>query len=154
MSVHLQARQQSHLTRGAWIEIYLRCVIAPMIKVAPHTRCVDWNRYIISHCDGEISRTSHEVRGLKYFKQIINEKTNSRTSHEVRGLKFSTISMESRSLPSHLTRGAWIEITRQRKSKEEIQVAPHTRCVDWNILYIIIRCVLIGRTSHEVRGLK
>ena len=69
---------------------------------------------------------------MKYFKQIINEKTNSRTSHEVRGLKFSTISMESRSLPSHLTRGAWIEI--------------YLRCV----IAPMIKC----RTSHEVRGLK
>ena len=57
---------KSHLTRGAWIEIPL------------HNW--DWDSY-----DG---RTSHEVRGLKYYKYLHCHKY----------------------LQSHLTRGAWIEI--------------------------------------------
>ena len=58
---------RSHLTRGAWIEIVW-------------TKCC-------SKC--KISRTSHEVRGLKYFLDP--------EDHEEK--------------ESHLTRGAWIEIT-------------------------------------------
>ena len=41
-------RQQSHLTRGAWIEIVV------------YQQCI-WRR---------ARRTSHEVRGLKYFRMI------------------------------------------------------------------------------------
>ena len=121
--------QKSHLTRGAWIEI-----------------CKN-----ISPIPGWISRTSHEVRGLKYFKQIINEKTNSRTSHEVRGLKFYSYGHRLRNNGSHLTRGAWIEISAYDVLKAwNTGVAPHTRCVDWNYKYI--SRVRSNRPSHLTRG--
>ena len=58
--------------------------------------------------------------------------TTCRTSHEVRGLKsIAGYSSPARML-SHLTRGAWIEITVK-------ELAEKFNC---------------GRTSHEVRGLK
>ena len=56
---------KSHLTRGAWIEIY---------AFPPRFHCFQ-------------RRTSHEVRGLKYqYYRVDGDKTG-RTSHEVRGLK-------------------------------------------------------------------
>ena len=55
-----------------------------------------------------------------------------RTSHEVRGLKYTLDIHRTDAVPSHLTRGAWIEI---RKSDPDYEKCP-------------------GRTSHEVRGLK
>ena len=59
-------------------------------------------------------------------------KSISRTSHEVRGLKYSAFPTWASGMTSHLTRGAWIEIYSQLKSRR-------------------LRC---SRTSHEVRGLK
>ena len=100
-----------------------------------------------------ISRTSHEVRGLKSLKgtlmylgaeshltrgawiEIAATNTGdysaaSRTSHEVRGLKLcNRSSMYSKKL-SHLTRGAWIEILVRSEGLSGKRVAPHTRCVD------------------------
>ena len=56
----------SHLTRGAWIEIFV----------------------IKNTCRCHNSRTSHEVRGLKYcLLHYVMGGSLSRTSHEVRGLK-------------------------------------------------------------------
>ena len=54
----------------------------------------------------------------------------SRTSHEVRGLKSATFDQKIQKLKSHLTRGAWIEILRMLPRRVSTQVAPHTRCVD------------------------
>ena len=79
--------------------------------VAPHTRCVDWNSLPESYVAGRKCRTSHEVRGLKYLVY-----KNSNTW-----------------LKSHLTRGAWIEIDPEGCYRPSNEVAPHTRCVDWNI---------------------
>ena len=57
-------------------------------------------------------RTSHEVRGLK-FRKIFSFITHKcRTSHEVRGLKFTKSDLCCFIWTSHLTRGAWIEIER------------------------------------------
>ena len=57
----------SHLTRGAWIEIFLEIFMDGYIK----------------------SRTSHEVRGLKLHRRAERLNGNGcRTSHEVRGLKY------------------------------------------------------------------
>ena len=55
-----------------------------------------------------------------------------RTSHEVRGLKCITTVSVACGAASHLTRGAWIEITMSRTALSSAS----------------------GRTSHEVRGLK
>ena len=56
------------------------------------------------------SRTSHEVRGLKYFCECILCRQKRRTSHEVRGLKYLLDIEQYVHYRSHLTRGAWIEI--------------------------------------------
>ena len=72
-------------------------------------------------------RTSHEVRGLKYFGTRIRAYFISRTSHEVRGLKYFYCFFPRFCVLSHLTRGAWIEI-------EEL---PY---------------YLLGRMSHLTRG--
>ena len=57
---------ESHLTRGAWIEINDIQLSQPRDWVAPHTRCVDWNSNRANSYEKESGRTSHEVRGLKY----------------------------------------------------------------------------------------
>ena len=79
------------------------------------------------------SRTSHEVRGLKFRDSVViaalvkSHLTRgawiemysiftkagtsiSRTSHEVRGLKYKGFFRLNQYFASHLTRGAWIEI--------------------------------------------
>ena len=78
------------------------------------------------------SRTSQEVRGLKYGQIDISMHFYSRTSQEVRGLK-SGVDVPGVDVPgSHLARGAWIEIR-----------ASHLPCKR-----------RFRRTSQEVRGLK
>ena len=123
---------ESHLTRGAWIEM------------------MDFFFYLLSIC----SRTSHEVRGLKYsrlreprctsrshltrgawieiLKNALKEDRKiSRTSHEVRGLKYCLLRyVTGGNLKSHLTRGAWIEMQENGLMDGTHVVAPHTRCVD------------------------
>ena len=54
----------------------------------------------------------------------------SRTSHEVRGLKYNNNKKIIINNKSHLTRGAWIEIPKSKVMTQRVQVAPHTRCVD------------------------
>ena len=147
--------------------------------VAPHTRCVDWNCNIeqIAEC---VVR-SHLTRGawIEIFSyDVLRVCHISRTSHEVRGLKFQKLSHFFAFFicrTSHEVRGL--------KSFENLAytipniVAPHTRCVDWNkpcsakshkpILSHLTRGAWIEmvssleknsayycRTSHEVRGLK
>ena len=53
-----------------------------------------------------------------------------RTSHEVRGLKSCGVSECAPYDLSHLTRGAWIEIRKEKNYDYSNTVAPHTRCVD------------------------
>ena len=84
-----RTKKTSHLTRGAWIEMQTAATSTALLLVAPHTRCVDWNRYWLIILIIRLSRTSHEVRGLKYI--ILYQATVSKVM-------------------SHLTRGAWIEI--------------------------------------------
>ena len=101
----------SHLTRGAWIEI----------------------QAVYKICRQQRRRTSHEVRGLKSKRRRETQRRKGRrTSHEVRGLKYDRIRELEILLVSHLTRGAWIEITPEGAVAIE----------------------QMGRTSHEVRGLK
>ena len=54
----------------------------------------------------------------------------SRTSHEVRGLKYQSEDRVFLPSESHLTRGAWIEMKVFAGEIKEANVAPHTRCVD------------------------
>ena len=57
------------------------------------------------------SRTSHEVRGLKFYIDTPDRlQCSRRTSHEVRGLKYVRAYWDNADILSHLTRGAWIEI--------------------------------------------
>ena len=122
----------SHLTRGAWIEIVasLACL---RVSTWSHLTRGAWIEITTGPSCWSFSccRTSHEVRGLKYWWIVQREMTNT----------------------SHLTRGAWIEIlikttikylmycrtsheVRGLKFRESFQhrfgffVAPHTRCVD------------------------
>ena len=123
---------RSHLTRGAWIEIYQKMNYKKIYSVAPHTRCVDWNSSF-RRCIHVLFVAPH-TRCVDWNSDNFHFLRNflSRTSHEVRGLKWKN---PLERIP--------------RKS-----VAPHTRCVDWNILLSSCHAVIICRTSHEVRGLK
>ena len=68
--VFVSAVQKSHLTRGAWIEIY----------------------YVVNFSMFGFSRTAHEVRGVKFKLRFNNQLLfEGRTSHEVRGLKFPPV---------------------------------------------------------------
>ena len=81
----------SHLTRGAWIEIFM----------------------ILSICSVNICRTSHEVRGLKYFDVLFSSVV--KMSHLTRGAWIEIpVALIACCLAckSHLTRGAWIEISK------------------------------------------
>ena len=80
--------------------------------------------------DGGKRRTSHEVRGLKFYPHRKQHRSPGRTSHEVRGLKLPLIATAKKFKMSHLTRGAWIEITNEELREMGLSVAPHTRCVD------------------------
>ena len=78
----------------------------------------------------------------------------SRTSHEVRGLKYDLWLESNKSMKSHLTRGAWIEIpssTRkvsymQCRTSHEVRGLKYSGCQE--------TALMVCRTSHEVRGLK
>ena len=124
----------SHLTRGAWIEIHeidnkyklldvaphTRCVDwnLPLLRmtasflVAPHTRCVDWNCKSLPPVCGVLHVAPH-TRCVDW--NIINPgfilRRLCRTSHEVRGLKCCRWTVTCVCCWSHLTRGAWIEIS-------------------------------------------
>ena len=76
------------------------------------------------------SRTSHEVRGLKY--EFFCDFHCPTPSHLTRGAWIEIISFTafSWSDTSHLTRGAWIEILLVAVALVLVLVAPHTRCVD------------------------
>ena len=210
----------SHLTRGAWIEIIvctlfkeiswcrtshevrgLKCLFnnikTAAMLVAPHTRCVDWNlflpqciRYLhLSHLTrgawieirkmtsarrSTLSRTSHEVRGLKSQLGIIKTHAGNVAPHTRCvdwNLEIITLAMAVRQVAphtrcvdwnclsaprcstaatSHLTRGAWIEIQLLRRALCHKPVAPHTRCVDWNPINAMTTDTMVE--SHLTRG--
>ena len=110
ISNRINCSTKSHLTRGAWIEIPALTSAFPACSL------------------------SHLTRGawIEIKKSTKQEGENmSRTSHEVRGLKLINASMKiQRKDMSHLTRGAWIEIPKSVIVLGLVQVAPHTRCVD------------------------
>ena len=78
----------SHPSRGAWIEI---TEIAR--EIGPTAR-----------------RTPRGVRGLKYCGEVDANHMIGRTPRGVRGLKLTWARMWITVLPSHPSRGAWIEI--------------------------------------------
>ena len=145
---------RSHLTRGAWIEIYQKMNYKKIYSVAPHTRCVDWNSSF-RRCIHVLFVAPH-TRCVDWNSDNFHFLRNflSRTSHEVRGLKWQSDRPGAFYDASHLTRGAWIEIIRSISGLRISFVAPHTRCVDWNMKYLLLIMTCSGRTSHEVRGLK
>ena len=124
---------QSHLTRGAWIEIDQHIDALRDELVAPHTRCVDWNDSNVRwwhHCwVSHLTRgawieiigslDTSNVLGVAPHTRCVDWNINSlewvfynsrRTSHEVRGLKSLPSAFTPLKLMSHLTRGAWIEM--------------------------------------------
>ena len=81
---------KSHLTRGAWIEIKISLVKSIKPYMQSHLTRGAWIE--ISTIEAlpppDASRTSHEVRGLKYLEiRLPCASRGGRTSHEVRGLK-------------------------------------------------------------------
>ena len=66
--------------------------------------------------------------------------TDGRSSHEERGLKFEQWQRCLLVQRSLLSRGAWIEIKRNRRDSSTAAVAPLTRSVDWN--YHAIYCTM------------
>ena len=79
----------------------------------------------------------------------------SRTSHEVRGLKYSHGGKNTYPQRSHLTRGAWIEILETIKfAVDHLSRTSHEVRGLKSILDVQPGCFSRGRTSHEVRGLK
>ena len=122
----------SHLTRGAWIEISAGSTLKSD-KLQSHLTRGAWIEIL------------QQVAALKDFMR--------RTSHEVRGLKYFIKNFTRCDKLSHLTRGAWIEIqenlmrlpNQESRTSHEVRglkykietyeyvlqrVAPHTRCVD------------------------
>ena len=99
----------SHLERGAWIEISRSNVVRSRIsRTSKEVRGLKFLAFQASYrCK---RRTSKEVRGLKYSGGALLLSHIGRTSKEVRGLKFDAILVNRNNLASHLERGAWIEI--------------------------------------------
>ena len=109
LSINMYRKLKSHLTRGAWIEIYIRHPLNKRLSRTSHE--VRGLKYpasrrgvyylqshltrgawieIVSGCHKLVAtrcRTSHEVRGLKSTSIFLSNSTFCRTSHEVRGLK-------------------------------------------------------------------
>ena len=102
----------SHLTRGAWIEIAWQVLcFHPAPSHLTRGAWIEMSRGTMD-CLNVACRTSHEVRGLKYVHHC--ERClpfRCRTSHEVRGLKYQQTPPCQQLDESHLTRGAWIEIS-------------------------------------------
>ena len=96
----------SHLTRGAWIEIRLPYTLSRQAA----------------------GRTSHEVRGLKFPKNIHEISVDQ--SHLTRGAWIEISRVLTQAMGgnlSHLTRGAWIEITKEAAEVEANNLSHLTR---------------------------
>ena len=65
-----RANDMSHLTRGAWIEIHTHTAMGARLLRSHLTRGA-WIEIPLHACDrlSMMSRTSHEVRGLKSHNQ-------------------------------------------------------------------------------------
>ena len=99
----------SHPTMGAWIEI----------------------RQSINRSERHKSRTPRWVRGLKSpLVSKLFETHTRRTPRWVRGLKLDRKQFLLKSILSHPTMGAWIEIINSYELDDVDIVAPHDGCVD------------------------
>ena len=95
------------------------------------------------------SRTSHEVRGLKFLRLDLFFRDCSRTSHEVRGLKYRRCFLHNKRYVSHLTRGAWIEIFDLQFTRYIIK--SHLTRGAW-IEIIVLPAPVLHPWSHLTRG--
>ena len=143
----------SHEVRGLKLQKY--CYQAVLLAVAPHTRCVDWNKYVYAFHAAPV--LSHLTRGAWIeIMEDMEAKLKEIVAPHTRCVDWNTKDDIGKKiyLKSHLTRGAWIEISRTGRWWWTFLVAPHTRCVDWNIYHSRTHHWGGSRTSHEVRGLK
>ena len=149
---------RSHLTRGAWIEIYTQSLLRRLHSVAPHTRCVDWNHLFVSQ--PVIAFLSHLTRGAwieincSSCAVIVNGKVAPHT--RCVDWNFHVFKQPNDVFSvSHLTRGAWIEISLSLISAWTVtgRTSHEVRGLKYIKVYFIFP-VSPGRTSHEVRGLK
>ena len=100
----------SHPTRGGWIEIF--CVA-----------------HLCVYASGP---TPHGVGGLKSRCICILRVRECPTPHGVGGLKFYLQHDIAVALPSHPTRGGWIEMPSCALAMVPATVPPHTGWVDGN----------------------
>ncbi len=141
----------SHLTRGAWIEIWESRWYCFISEVAPHTRCVDWNCF--RNTPVLLPEVAPHTRCVDW--NWLNSKPTlhlvSRTSHEVRGLKWINVYNYGNwtGVAPHTRCVDW-NILIPRVITYFREVAPHTRCVDWNMGYPLT-CDP-SRLSHLTRG--
>ncbi len=101
------------------------------------------------------SRTSHGVRGLKFYFRPDTDYTS--PSHLSRGawIEIQKSKTRGEAMTSHLSRGAWIEIG-WPKFLDEIKQGRTSHGVRGLKSHKSVRidCLRPGRTSHGVRGLK
>ncbi len=76
------------------------------------------------------SRTPRGVRGLKSHRERGNPRRKGRTPRGVRGLKSDRPELLPGGVPSHPSRGAWIEILCHPANTGSMNVAPLAGCVD------------------------
>ena len=108
---------ESHPTRSAWIEIFLRFGFSP----SPYRRTPPGVRGL-KYCPRgfctlrQACRTPPGVRGLKFTVGLFRVGNNDgRTPPGVRGLKFKIAGIGEEGALSHPTRGAWIEIAHSHR---------------------------------------
>ena len=142
----------SHEVRG------LKCKCSDLVScwngVAPHTRCVDWNWPYCYHVCFYIVAPHTRCVDWNGFVPDDNVLCSSRTSHEVRGLKYSVASEWRDFFMSHLTRGAWIEIGHPCRNKRIFRCRTSHEVRGLKCYVRLLECSRYRRTSHEVRGLK
>ena len=147
--------QTSLLSRGAWIEIKNDWISRPHLKVAPLTRSVDWNPFLLIGLAYSIksllSRGAWiEILGYNFFKY------SEGVAPLTRSVDWNCDELEAAGywVGSLLSRGAWIEITthlRQHVRNKSLLSRGAWIEIDTNTA---LRKQLKGRSSHEERGLK
>ena len=116
-------------TRGAWIEISLKRLKTNMLAC----------------------RSPHGERGLKFHQVDGHAAYHSRSPHGERGLKSSLTAWKHRKTGSLPTRGAWIEIFYQSKSREARRTSLPTRGA-WIEIFSQSKSREARRTSLPTRG--